>query len=424
MTRETESLLTIFHDACKPQQEERLGVETEKFGLLSDGSPVPYEGPRSILAMFAELGEKGWRPVRETEDGPIIALSRDAASITLEPGAQFELSGAPVDSVHEVCAEIGDHLAEIAGPSERLGIHWLTCGYHPTATRAQIPWVPKQRYAIMREYFPKVGTRGLDMMQRTATAQVNLDYHDEEDALRKLRLGLKLAPVSMAIFANSPYAEGKRLGVKCERARVWLDADPDRTGLLPQLWHDGAGFRDYAEWALDAPMYLFKRDGRVVVNTGQTFRSFWQDGWHEHRATLSDWEMHLGTVFPEARMKRTLEMRAMDSLPRRFVCAIPAFWAGLLYDEASLAAAEDIAAPWSYEQLQQLRSDAARDGLGATINGGSLREHAEQLITLARAGLDRRARLNAKGNSEAVFLDPIVELVDKGLSPADTFTLQ
>ena len=423
MSRTLDPLLAIFYDACKPRSAERLGVETEKFGILSDGSPLPYEGPSSIVEMFAQLTEKGWQSVRESDEGPVIALSRDQASITLEPGAQFELSGAPVDNVHQVCGEISDHLAEIAGPSERLGIRWLTCGYHPTATQDQLPWVPKQRYAIMREYFPEVGTRGLDMMRRTATAQVNVDYRSEEDALRKLRLGLKLAPALMGIFANSAFAEGKHLGVKCERARVWLDTDPDRTGLLPQLWHDGAGFRDYAEWALDAPMYLFKRDGKVVKNTGQTFRNFWQHGWQQHRATLDDWEMHLGTVFPEARLKRTIELRSIDSLPGKFVCAVPALWAGLLYDDASLASAEDLAAPWSYEQLQQLRSDAAKDGLAATIDGKPLRHHAEQLVSFARAGLERRQRLNARGKSEAIFLDSIAKLIEQGLSPADTFTL-
>jgi glutamate--cysteine ligase len=279
-----------------------LGTESEKFGVLrSTRAPLPYDGEVSVMRVFQELCKRGWHAVRETPDGEIIALTKDGASITLEPGAQFELSGAPLPTVHDVHAENVAHLSELAPISELLGIDWLAAGYHPLATQAELSWVPKQRYAIMREYFPKVGSRGLDMMRRTATVQVNFDYRDEEDAMRKLRVALRLSPFAMAIFANSPFAEGRVTGNKSERGLVWLDVDGDRGGLLPALLDEGKRFDDYIEWALDAPMYMFKREGAVVANTGQTFRSFWKDGYQGHRPHQDDWTTHLNTMFPETR---------------------------------------------------------------------------------------------------------------------------
>jgi glutamate--cysteine ligase len=397
-----------------------LGTESEKFGVLrSTRAPLPYDGEVSVMRVFHELCKRGWHAVRETPDGEIIALTKDGASITLEPGAQFELSGAPLPTVHDVHAENVAHLSELAPISELLGIDWLAAGYHPLATQAELSWVPKQRYAIMREYFPKVGSRGLDMMRRTATVQVNFDYRDEEDAMRKLRVALRLSPFAMAIFANSPFAEGRVTGNKSERGLVWLDVDGDRGGLLPALLDEGKRFDDYIEWALDAPMYMFKREGAVVANTGQTFRSFWKDGYQGHRPHQDDWTTHLNTMFPEARLKRTLEVRAIDSLPRDLLCAVPAFWSGLLYDETSLAAAERLLGQHDFVALQRLREDAARGGVDAQIGGRPVREIALELLELARAGLSRRNRRDDSGDDETGHLDIIGALVEKGFSPAD-----
>ncbi len=425
-----DDLLQIFQKSQHPQQ--LLGTESEKFGVFAESAkPVSYDGQAcGILNFFEELCDRyGWQPISEKPDGPIIALERlgpngRTASVTLEPGAQLELSGAAVETVHEVATELEQHLAEIGPSSAACSVSWLAAGYHPVATQAQLPWVPKSRYAIMREYFPTKGTRGLDMMRRTATVQVNLDYVDEQDAMRKLQLGLKLAPVATAIFANSPFSEGRIHANKTERGAVWLDADPDRTGLLPQMWAPKAGFRDYVEWALDVPMYMFKRPGptgepTAVINTGQPFRSFWQDGYEGHRATLEDWHTHLATLFPEARLKSTVELRSADSLPQPLLCALPAFWAGLLYDQTALTAAEELVADWTFEQVQAARPDIARRAVGAELAGRPLRTVAEQVVSLSLEGLARRANLDEQQRDERIFLEPIAELVQAGRSPAD-----
>jgi glutamate--cysteine ligase len=423
--RSVDDLLELFQSSCTTNQ--LLGVESEKFGVATEtGKPVAYEDACGcdVLQFFDALrNDHGWKPLSERPGGPILALERVGAGgrmaqITLEPGGQFELSGEALATVHDIDREIGEHLAEIAPTGQRCGVTWLATGYHPIARQDELPWVPKDRYAIMREYFPAKGTRGVDMMRRTATVQVNCDFTSEEDAMRKLRLALKLAPVATAIFANSPLVEGKISGKKCERAAVWLDTDPDRTGLLPQLWRETTGFRDYVEWALDVPMYLFKRDGKVFANTGQTFRSFWRDGFEGERPTISDWKTHLATLFPEARLKQTLEMRSVDSLPRRFFCALPALWAGLLYDARALAEAEEIVRPYGHEQLARARQDIVARGLEADLDGAPLRAIAERVVGIALAGLARRACLH-EGRDESRFLEPIARLVQSGRSPAD-----
>jgi glutamate--cysteine ligase len=421
--RSFDDLLAPFVEAQKGSQ--RIGMEAEKFGVVArSGAPVAYDGPCGVLDFFRALvQEHGWREVRETETGPVIALERSARfgvqNISLEPGAQFELSGAVLETVHDVRAELDEHLAEIEPTSRSCGVRWLACGYHPLATQDELPWVPKERYRIMREYFPSVGTRGVDMMRRTATVQVNLDYADEQDAMRKLRVASKLGPLATAVFANGPFTEGRVNGMKTERALVWLDTDPNRTGLLPQLLVEGAGFAGYVDWALDAPMYLFKRDGRVIANTQQTFRQFWKEGRDGHRATTGDWLMHLKTMFPEARLGRTLEVRGADSQPRRYMPAVAALWTGLLYDAESLAAADRIAAEYDYAEIQGMRADVGRRGLGADLRGRPLRELAERVVDLAQDGLRRRARVDAAGRDETFHLRPIAELVERGWSPAD-----
>jgi glutamate--cysteine ligase len=421
-----DDLLEPFHAAAARGVDDRLGMEAEKFGVVSKSKrPVCYEDPRcGIVAVFDRLRERGdFRPIYEVEGGPVIALERNGArgavQITLEPGGQLELSGAPLATVHEIRDELDEHLGDIAPALAACGVEWLAVGYHPLATRDELPWVPKQRYRIMRGYFPTVGTRGLDMMQRTATVQVNVDYHSEEDALRKLRVSLKLSPIAAAIFANSPFAEGRVTGNKSERALVWLDTDNQRTGLVPGLFAPGAGFAAYAEWALDIPMYFIKRDARLLENTGQTFRSFWQDGFQGERAVSSDWVLHLNTLFPEVRLQKTIELRSVDSLPRRYFCALPAFWAGILYDEAALAAAERLVAPLEPAMLAGAREAIGRHALAAQLGSRPLRALAEEALAIAAQGLGRRGKTDPSGRDEGQYLEPVVALTSRGKSPAD-----
>lgn len=416
-----DQLLAPFFDAGKPPSQHLIGVEAEKFGIdAATGAPLQYDGPDGVTGLFQALQRVGWQPVRETARGPVIALTRGIASITLEPGAQLELSGTPWRTVHEVAAEFDQHLTELATVARPRPIHWLACGFHPLASSQALPWVPKQRYGIMREYFPTRGRRGLDMMRRTATVQVNLDYTGEADAMRKLKAALKLAPVVTGMFANAPFSEGRPAdGQRSLRAQVWLDVDPDRTGLLPGLVRDGTGFADYVEWALDVPMFLFKRGGQLIANTGQNFRSFWRNGFRGYRATQADWQAHLNTLFPEVRLKRFLEVRCVDALPRELTSAVPALWAGLLYDERALAAAERLTEAWPIHELEPLRHDVARRGLDAWLGDQPVREIAEQVVEIARGGLWRRGRVDETGQDESQYLEPLVRIVQAGQCPAD-----
>jgi glutamate--cysteine ligase len=417
-----DDLLAPFFEGCKPAHAWRIGAESEKFGVdARTGAPLPYEGERSVQALFRLLSERhGWLEVRESGAGPVIALSRGMAAITLEPGAQLELSGSPFGSVHEVTNELEAHLAELGALSRELGIVWLASGFHPLATQAELPWVPKGRYGIMREYFPAHGTRGIDMMRRTATVQVNLDYADEADAMRKLRVALRLSPIVTAMFANAPFREGRVVpGYRSVRAEVWLDVDADRTGLLPPLTRPGCGFEHYVQWALDVPMFLFKRRGRIIANTGQTFRSFWHHGFQGHEATRADWEQHLTTLFPEVRLKGFLEMRGADSVPRRLSPALPALWVGLLYDPRALDGAEAIADRLAIEDVDAVRASVAHLGLGAALRGTPVGEIAAALLDLALGGLARRARVDSNGADERRHLDALGRLLEHGRCPAD-----
>ena len=416
-----EDLFAPFLHAMKPRSAHRIGTESEKFGVVAaTGEPLPYDGDHGVVGVLRALRDGAdWAESNETAGGPLIALVRGQASITLEPGAQLELSGAPLDSVHDIEAELDDHLAELERACVGKGIAWLGVGFHPLAKQSDLPWVPKARYAIMRDYFPTRGTRGLDMMRRTATVQANLDYCDEQDAMRKLRVALRLAPVGAAMFANSPFYEGAVAGKRSLRAEVWLDVDPDRTGVLPTVLRDGSRLDDYVEWALDAPMYLFKRAGSVVSNTGQTFRAFLREGFHGHRAVPADWELHINTLFPEVRLKRTIELRSTDSLPRRLLCAMPALWAGLLYDEQALAAVEALVERVDAPALDACRQQVPTLGLGARLAERPVVSWAEQLLDIAAGGLERRARLDPKGHDERRHLESLVALVAHGRSPAD-----
>jgi len=415
-----DELLSLFHDAIKPPSRFRVGAEMEKFGVFSDGKPVTYEGESGVLALMNELAAtKGWSPERESADGPLIALLREGASITLEPGSQFELSGAPLEHAHQICAEFRGHLAELAPFSERYGVRWLGLGFHPFATREEYTMVPKQRYAIMREYLPTRGSMALDMMLRTATVQANYDYSSEDDAMLKMRVALKLSPLTTALFANSPFVEGRPFGGKSYRAKVWLDVDNDRSGLVPSLWKKGAKFVDYVEWALDVPMFMFKRDGQKVANTGQSFRSFWKSGYQGHKPTMSDWKTHLNTLFPEVRLKNTIEVRGADSQGAKLACTLPALWTGILYDKQALAECEALTADWTFDEVNATRKEVWNKGLGSRFRNGTLQPIAEKVLTIAAGGLERRAFKSSSGNDERVHLTRLEELVAKGWTPAD-----
>lgn len=416
-------LASLFRQAEKPPAQFRIGAEAEKFGVdRKTGAPLHYEDAsgRNVKAILRSLIERhGWTPEPESPGGPLIALLRGRASVTLEPGGQLELSGAPLEDIHAICAESRGHLAEIRDMSEELGVVWLGLGFHPFARQADLDWVPKSRYGIMKVYLPSRGKNGLDMMRRTSTVQANFDFSSEADAMRKLRVALRLAPVTTAMFANSPFYEGKLWGGKSYRAHVWLDVDRDRQGLVPSVLHEEATYADYIGWALDAPMFLIKREGAVVENTGQSFRSFWQRGFQEHRATQSDWEMHLNTLFPEVRLKRTLEVRGADSLPIELACALPALWTGILYDEQALAEADALSRNFTFDELSALREQIPRLALGVSFRGKPLADLAQRLLEISEGGLARRARLSHDGQDERIHLARLRKLVEHGRCPAD-----
>lgn len=419
--RERSELLLPFIRACKPRNEWRIGAEAEKFGVFEETlSPVHYRGARSVETILRTFVDRhGWAEESEYEGAPTIALRRGDGSITLEPGAQLELSGAPLPHVHLIVAELIGHLTELKGVSRELGITWLGLGFHPFARQEDLDWVPKSRYAVMREYLPTRGAYGLDMMRRTSTVQANFDYSSEKDAMRKLRVSSKLAPVTTAVFANSPFVEGKITGEVSRRARVWLDVDPDRTGLVPSTWREGAGFEEYVEWALDCPMFMFKREGHAVDNRGQRFRDFLEHGFQGHRPTMVDWETHLNTLFPEVRLKRTIEIRGADSLPTDLFAAMPALWTGILYDDHALDLAEALTADFTHDELVAARQRVPFDGLRTPFRGGTLQSVAEKVVDIAMAGLRHRGVLDRDGHDESVHLRPLEILVGKGRTPAD-----
>ena len=419
-----EELVAWLEAGSKPKSQFRLGTEHEKFVFTVEGhNPVSYEGRRGIRALLEGMQHLlGWEPI--IEEGNIIGLFdvTGGGAISLEPGGQFELSGAPVETVHQTCSELMAHLAQVKEIARPLGIGFLGLGMTPNWSRSQIPMMPKGRYRIMTGYMPKVGKYGLDMMYRTCTVQTNLDYSSEADMVKKLRVSLALQPVTTAMFANSPFTEGKPNGFLSFRSEIWRDTDADRCGMLPWAFEPGMGFERYVDYALGVPMYFVKRGERYIDVAEQSFRDLMQGrlpGLPAERATISDWANHISTIFPEVRLKRYLEMRGADGGPWRRLPALPAYWAGLLYDDDSLDAAWDMVKNWTAEERQKLRDDVPKLGFAARIAGHDVLHLAKATMVLAEKGLARRRRLDAGGQDERRYLRPIEEYVARGITPAE-----
>jgi len=419
-----DELVAWLAAGCKPKAQFHIGTEHEKFAFtMGRHNPIPYAEPRGIRALLEGMQLLlGWEPIME--EGNIIGLYdvTGGGAISLEPGGQFELSGAPVETVHQMCRELRAHLAQVRQVAEPLRIGFLGIGMTPNWSRADMPMMPKGRYRIMTAYMPKVGKHGLDMMYRTCTVQTNLDFASETDMVKKLRVSLALQPVGTALFANSPFTDGKPNGFLSFRSEIWRDTDPARSGMLPWAFESGMSFERWVDYALGVPMYFVKRGEHYIDVAGQSFRDLMAGKLSalpgEH-ATISDWANHLSTIFPEVRLKRYLEMRGSDSGPQRRLPAMPAYWAGILYDDVSLDAAWDVVKHWTAEERQKLRDDVPRLGFKAEIRGVTVRELARQTLALARAGLTRRNRKDRDGIDETQYLAPLDESVERGVTPAE-----
>ena len=416
-----DQLIASFAKGEKLRDRWRIGTEHEKFVYRTGDHGAPSWGEAGgIRALLIELQQHGWQPVEE--GGNLIALTGADGSVSLEPAGQFELSGAPLDNLHQTCAETGRHLEQVKAAGEKLGIGFLGLGMWPDKRRDELPIMPKGRYGIMLRHMPRVGSMGLDMMLRTCTIQVNLDYASEADMVKKFRVGLALQPLATALFANSPFTEGKPNGLLSYRSHIWSDTDPARTGMLPFVFEDGFGYERYADYMLDVPMYFVYREGRYIDAAGLSFRDFLRGELSVlpgEKPTLDDWNDHLSTAFPEVRLKTFLEMRGADGGPWNKICALPAFWVGLLYDDGALDAAWDLVKDWSLEGRQTLRDAVPKLGLDAPLpGGGRLGDIAGAVLDIAHRGLTARARMNAMGDNETGFLDPLREVVRSGKVPA------
>lgn len=417
-------LVEYLASGCKAPEDWRIGTEHEKFGYCRDTlNPLPYDGPRSIRAMLEGLRDGfGWSPVLEGDK--IIGLEKDGANVSLEPGGQLELSGAPLQTIHETCDEVNSHLREVQQVADTMGAGFIGLGAAPIWTHDQMPVMPKGRYKLMTDYMGRVGTHGTQMMYRTCTVQVNLDFSSEADMVQKLRVALALQPVATALFANSPFFDGKPNGFKSWRSRIWRDLDAARTGMLPFVFDEGFGFEAWVDYALDVPMYFVYRDGQYIDALGQSFRDFLNGrlpALPGEVPTLSDWADHLTTIFPEARLKKFIEMRGADGGPWRRLCALPAFWVGLTYDQSALDAASDLTRSWNAETREAWRVSAAKDGLQATVAGQSMQDIAREAVAIATSGLKARAMPGAGGliADETHFLNALHESVETGRTPAD-----
>ncbi|MDK3017251.1 glutamate--cysteine ligase [Pseudodonghicola flavimaris] len=419
-----EQLAEYLAAGCKPKEDWRIGTEHEKFGFCKDThNPLPFAGDRSIEAVLEGLRDRyGWAEVRE--GGHLIGLEKDGANVSLEPGGALELSGAPLETIHQTCDEVNEHLREVKSIADEIGVGFIGLGAAPVWTHDQMPLMPKGRYKLMDAYMGKVGTTGTTMMRRTCTVQVNLDFGSEADMVQKMRVALALQPVATALFANSPFFEGKPNGMKSYRSWVWRHLDPARTGMLPFVFDEGFGFEAWVEYALDVPMYFVYRDGKYIDALGQSFRDFLKGelpALPGEMPTLSDWADHLTTAFPEARLKKFIEMRGADGGPWRRLCALPAFWVGLMYDQGALDAAWDLVKGWDAETREAWRVGAGNDGLQAVVGGMKMQELASQVLDIARSGLKARARPGLGGmvQDERHFLHALEDSVETGMTPAD-----
>src|SRR6059058_106254 len=415
-------LISVFEGGEKPSADWRIGTEHEKFVYrMADHRAPSYDEPGGIRDLLSGLTEFGWQPV--IESGNVIALIGADGAISLEPAGQFELSGAALQNLHQPCAEAARHLGQCKMIGDRLGLGFLGTGMWPDKTRAELPIMPKGRYKIMLRHMPRVGTMGLDMMLRTCTIQVNLDYASEADMVKKFRVGLALQPVATALFANSPFTEGKPNGYKSFRSHIWEDTDPDRTGMLPFVFEDGFGYERYCDYALDVPMYFVFRAGKYIDVAGERFGDFLEGKLPQlpgEKPTITDWTDHLSTAFPEVRLKSFLEMRGADGGRWSRICALPALWVGLLYDSEALYAAWELVKHWSIGERERLRHEVPRLALDAvTPDGHSMCEFAARMLDVAAGGLTRRAQLNSAGDNEGGFLDPLRDVIATGMTPAD-----
>ncbi len=416
-----DQLVSPMQAGEKPRAAWRIGTEHEKLVYNRQDFHAPsYDEEGGIRDMLLQLQQFGWTPIEE--NGQVIAMSGADGAVSLEPAGQLELSGAPLENLHQTCAETGRHLAQVKEIGDRYGIGFLGLGMWPDKTRDELPIMPKGRYDIMLRHMPRVGSMGLDMMLRTCTIQVNLDYASEADMVKKFRTSLALQPLATALFANSPFTEGRPNGYLSYRSHIWSDTDPHRTGMLPFVFEDGFGYERYVDYMLDVPMYFVFRDGKYIDAAGQSFRDFLEGrlpALPGELPTASDWWDHLSTAFPEVRMKSFLEMRGADGGPWNRICALPALWVGLLYDQTALDAAWDLVKGWTMEEREALRDAVPKLALDAPIpGGGRLADIAGEVLSIARAGLNARNATNGAGDTEAGFLDPLMEIVKSGKVPA------
>ena len=417
-------LIEYLASGCKPKSDWRIGTEHEKFGYCKETlSPIPYNGNRSVLAILKGLErEYGWKPIKENNS--IIGLSKNGANVSLEPGGALELSGAQLQTVFQTCDEVNEHLLEVKSIADKLNIGFIGLGAAPHWKHDEMPIMPKGRYKLMSEYMDKVGTMGKSMMFRTCTVQVNLDFASESDMVQKMRVALALQPIATALFSNSPFFDGNPTGYKSWRSRIWRSLDPQRTGLLPFVFNEGFGFEAWAEYALDVPMYFVYRDGNYINALGQSFRDFMKGelpALPGELPTLSDWADHLTTIFPEARLKKFIEMRGADAGQWHRLCALPAFWVGICYDQGSLDAAWDMVKSWDENYRENLRVAAAEDGLNASVGSTRLIDLAKETILISENGLKNRAQASSNGlySDESLFLDSLKENIEKRKSSAD-----
>ncbi len=405
----------------KPKDAWRIGTEHEKFGFrLDDLRPPTFDGDRGIEALLRGMMRFGWEAVNE--NGRTVALLRDGASVTLEPAGQLELSGGLLETIHETCSEVRSHLVEVKTVADELQLGFLGMGFQPKWRRDQMPWMPKGRYQIMKSYMPKVGSLGLDMMTRTCTVQVNLDFSSEADMVKKFRVSLALQPIATALFADSPFTEGKPNGYLSYRSHIWTDTDAGRTGMLDFVFEDGFSYECYVDYLLDVPMYFSYRDGKYIDASGQSFRHFLEGrlpALPGALPTFTDWSDHMTTAFPEVRMKKFLEMRGADGGPWGRLCALPAFWVGLLYDDEALDAAWDLVKDFSREERHALRDGVPRHALKLPFRGGTVRDLAAEALKIAVQGLRRRNRIGGSGSDESGFLDPLIEFTESNETPAE-----